>query len=167
MPYVINRMIAKKVNYRTVLKEKYSGKKIIIVLTPLDLRNAVRQYGSMSPSMMILNKEVLFANLDEGTAVDEITTNGTAEIHDDCVELHYIIDDSFIDIDEFFANLSKTMKSNMKASMITSPRKEFASLLTALKNTGKCLKYTYVGKNTGKTISIVLDREDINDLMIK
>lgn len=166
-PYFINRMIEKKVNYKVCSKEKISGKSMVLVLSPQDIKNALRKYGSLSLNMQVLAQKVAATNLNEGVQIDEYTTQGEAEVHDDCVELNYIIDDSFIDIDKILNAIDTRSKSEFKASIITSSREQLAPFLTALKNTGRSLKYTYTGKNTGKSTSIVLNKDDINDLMIR
>lgn len=165
--YLINRIINKKVNLRFFFREKLSGETYEITLTPQDLRTAIRRYGKMPVSLLSLNKMVADANMAAPEELDEILTFTGAELHTDCLEFKYIVDDSFLDIDDYYSDLERSQKTSAKATFASDNDNSSATLLSALYKTKRSIKYSYVGKNSGKTLSIVLDQDDLKDLMHK
>ena len=117
--YLINRLIEKKINLRIFSIEKYSGKSFSITLSPAQIKEAVRKYASMSPSLLSLHKQVVASNLSCPMQADEVTTLIKLDLTRESLIYDYEIDDSFLNIDDLFNNMKGTYKNEIKAKLKT------------------------------------------------
>ncbi len=163
--YLINRMIDKKVNLRMSSVENVSGKKWTVLLSPAQVKDAVRKYTDLTPGQLMIRKLVLVTNICCPKQVDEYTTLIKLDLSDKSLEYKILIDDGFLNIDNVYENLKTKIKDGLKLQLGIG--QTTAALLTGLFKSDMTLAYTYIGKESKKQMTVVFDTEDLRDLFTK
>lgn len=156
-PYLVTRMLSKNVPFRLMVSEKFGDERYSASLPPRKIKEAIKKYGNLSTDMMILEKDVVYGEITKDIL--------KVVLHPDCLEYQFTFDDSYYN-DDYLETSKDEIRKSIKANLMTQKDMSNAATLTALKHTHRNLKYTYVG-TSGKTVSVLLDQDDLNDLMNK
>lgn len=156
-PYLVTRMLSKNVPFRLMVSEKFGDERYSASLPPSKIKEAIKKYGNLSTDMMILEKDVVYGEITKDVL--------KVVLHSDCLEYQFAFDDSYYN-DDYLETSKEEIRKSIKANLMTGRDMSNAATLTALKHTHRNLKYTYIG-TSGKTVSVLLDQDDLNDLMNK
>lgn len=156
-PYMITRMLSKNVPFRLMVSEKFGDERYSASLPPSKIKEAIKKYGNLSTDMMMLEKDVVYGEITKDVL--------KVVLHPDCLEYQVAFDDSYYN-DDYLETSKDEIRKSIKANLKTRRDMSNAATLTALKHTHRNLKYTYIG-TSAKTVSVVLDQDDLNDLMNK
>jgi hypothetical protein len=156
-PYMVTRMLSKNVPFRLMVSEKFGDERYSASLPPSKIKEAIKKYGNLSADMMMLEKDVVYGEITKDIL--------KVVLHPDGLEYQYTFDDSYYN-DDYLETSKEEIRKSIKANLMTQRDMSNAATLTALKHTHRNLKYTYIG-TTGKTVSVILDQDDLNDLMNK
>jgi hypothetical protein len=154
---MFTRMLSKNVPFRLLVSEKYGDDHYSVTLPPNKIKAAIRKYADLSIDMIILEKDLIY-----GQCMKDVLK---VVLHPDGLEYQYTFDDSYYN-DDYLETSKEEIRKSIKANLMTQRDMSNAATLTALKHTHRNLKYTYIG-TTGKTVSVILDQDDLNDLMNK
>lgn len=115
---------------------------------------------------MALEKEIYASNAQMPMQVDYATTLRSVTRDGNVVTYEYGIDESVFNFDDIIAR-SEDFKANLKEQikLMSSPDSEVYTFMSLLKKTGKDLRYLYKGKNTGKTMTIVITNDELKVLI--
>lgn len=115
---------------------------------------------------MALEKEIYASNAQMPMQVDYATTLRSVTRDGNVVTYEYGIDESVFNFDDIIAR-SEDFKANLKEQikLMSSPDSEVYTFMSLLKKTGKDLRYLYKGKNTGKTMTIVITNDELKELI--
>lgn len=115
---------------------------------------------------MALEKEIYASNAQMPMQVDYATTLRSVTRDGNVVTYEYGIDESVFNFDDIIAR-SDDFKANLKEQikLMSSPDSEVYTFMSLLKKTGKDLRYLYKGKNTGKTMTIVITNDELKELI--
>ena len=113
-----------------------------------------------------LEKEIYASNAQMPMQVDYATTLRSVTRDGNVVTYEYGIDESVFNFDDIIAR-SEDFKANLKEQikLMSSPDSEVYTFMSLLKKTGKDLRYLYKGKNTGKTMTIVITNDELKELI--
>lgn len=115
---------------------------------------------------MALEKEIYASNAQMPMQVDYATTLRSVTRDGNVVTYEYGIDESVFNFDDIIAR-SDDFKANLKEQikLMSSPDSEVYTFMSLLKKTGKDLRYLYKGKNSGKTMTIVITNDELKELI--
>ncbi len=113
-----------------------------------------------------LEKEIYASNAQMPMQVDYATTLRSVTRDGNVVTYEYGIDESVFNFDDIIAR-SDDFKANLKEQikLMSSPDSEVYTFMSLLKKTGKDLRYLYKGKNSGKTMTIVITNDELKELI--
>lgn len=113
-----------------------------------------------------LEKEIYASNAQMPMQVDYATTLRSVTRDGNVVTYEYGIDESVFDFDDIIAR-NEEFKANLKdqIKLMSTPDSEVYTFMSLLQKTGKDLRYLYKGNSTGKTMTIVITNDELQELI--
>ena len=158
-PYLCNRVIQKNVNIKINIRDISHNVSHIVVLTPLDVLNAINRYGKLSDSELSLTSQVVSSNIQTPLVVDRITTMIGAKLTPKALQFEYVIDDSQIDM----SKLKEYLNEN-RADILHQYTSSYAyeAITKALVSSHRSFVLLYKGKNSKLSYSITFNTRELS-----
>ena len=160
--YMFNRMIEKNVDFVIHLRDIKNIEDMNVVLTPYDLKDAIKKYASLDSDELQLTCQCIATNIQSPQQIDEITFITGAKLTSTSLENYYLVDDEFFD----FKDLEEEM-DNLKFDILEEEKSTLNGtfVIQLLIKTGRSLKYVYTGKKSKLTFPITVSVTELKALL--
>ena len=156
--YAIKRMIEKKVNFKILIDDTNYYGTHEIVFSPQQLQEIIRKYERMNINLLCLENQAIITNIQAPYKIDNISTLLGAHYDDFCFEYIYQIDDTIVKMKDFEKLIESQRQNHMRVFYTDYSGHD---LFKACVETGRYMKCTYKGKNSGDKVTMYFKRNEM------
>lgn len=146
---------------RLVYKGKESGDSFEVMLSADELKSTEDETSFTAEDK--LNAEIEATNMQLPMMVDEVTILEKLVVEGNSVVYLYKLDESMISIDDMEGN-ADAAKENVKSSLVNGGP-VVQTFLKKVLDTGRCLKYRYVGSESGEAMEFTFTIDDLQGIL--